>query len=187
MWRCRIGSLVQALSVEGINLPADVVQRGIDSFIFHTTEETVTLAAPYREMRIATVYRGAGPKGNKSPRWRSFDGYLLGLASSKGARVVREKVTDITWKEGKPEIHWSPDQCQVYDLVAGAVGVKMPNPDFFEKLGTGYHKPGTRKTSNTEYELGSGYITSKLGNSMHAFLLDLPSLDFAALIPKVIT
>src|SRR5512134_1353206 len=25
-------SLVQALSVEGINLPADVVQRGIDSF-----------------------------------------------------------------------------------------------------------------------------------------------------------
>ena len=55
-------SLVQALSVEGINLPHDVVQRGIDSFLFHTEKETVNLYAPFREMRIATVYRGGGPK-----------------------------------------------------------------------------------------------------------------------------
>ena len=60
-------SLVQALSVEGINLPQDVVQRGIDSFLFHTEKETVNLYAPFREMRIATVYRGGGPKGRGFP------------------------------------------------------------------------------------------------------------------------
>ena len=51
-------------------------------------------------------------------------------------------------------------------------------------MGTGYRKPGTRKTSNCEYEFGADFIDARLGNSMHAFLLDLPSLDFAALIPK---
>jgi flavin-dependent dehydrogenase len=177
-------SLVQALSIEGIDLPGDVVQRGIDSFIFHSAEETVTLAAPYHEMRIATVYRGAGPKGNKSPTLKSFDNYLLGLAAQQGAKIIREKITDVTWDQGRPRLHWGSDQGQTYDLVAGAIGVKMPNPELFDKLGTEYRKPGTRRTSNCEYEFGSDFINAKLGNSMHAFLLDLPSLDFAALIPK---
>ena len=46
-------SLVQALSVEGIELPPDVVQRGIDSLYFHSDRETVALDAPFRQMRIA--------------------------------------------------------------------------------------------------------------------------------------
>ena len=32
--------------------------------------------------------------------------------------------------------------------------------------------------------MGAEYIAGNLGNSMHAFLLDLPKLDFAAIIPK---
>ena len=177
-------SLIQSLSVEGINLPDDVVQRGIDSFVFHSAEETVTLNAPFHEMRIATVYRGAGPKGNKSPRWGSFDGYLLELASSKGATVIRKRVTDVSWNKGKPQIHVNIGEPRVYDLAVGAIGVKTQNPDFFEKLGIGYKKPRTRKTSNSEFELGSDFINTRLGNSMHAFILDIPNLDFAAIIPK---
>ncbi|MBI4334383.1 MAG: cyclic nucleotide-binding domain-containing protein [Chloroflexi bacterium] len=176
-------SLLQALSVEGIKLPADVVQRGIDSFTFHTAEETVTLYAPYREMRIGTVYRGGGPKGTRQPWWRSFDGYLLQLAVHSGARVVRERVADITWDDSRPQVHLK-DGVQTYDLLVGAIGVNTPSLAVFEKLGIGYKQPKTRKTSNIEFELGSDYITRELGSSMHAFLLDLPKLDFAALIPK---
>lgn len=177
-------SLVQSLSVEGINLPPDVVQRGIDSFRFHSDKETVTLYAPYREMRIATVYRGAGPKGTSRPRWRSFDGYLLEMAVTSGARLMGEKVTDIGWAEGGPQVHTKEGRPQVYDLVVGAIGVNTPTLGLFEKLEIGYKQPGTRKTCNIEFELGSSYIATHLGNSMHAFLLDLPDLEFAAIIPK---
>lgn len=177
-------SLVQALSVEGINLPQDVVQRGIDSFLFHTEKETVNLYAPFREMRIATVYRGGGPKGASQPRWRSFDQYLLEQATGSGARIISERVTDISWVEGKPQVSVKEGPPQVYDLIVGALGVNTPSLELFEKLGIGYRQPKTRKTSNIEFELGSSYINTKLGNSMHAFLLNMPNLDFAALIPK---
>jgi len=177
-------SLVQALSVEGITLPPDVVQRGIDSFLFHTVEESVTLYAPYREMRIATVYRGAGPKGTKQSRWRSFDGYLLELALKNGARLVSERVTDLAWADSKPLVQIKDGVSHTYDLVVGAIGVNTPSLAMFENLAFGYKKPGTKKTSNREFELGGDYISSSLGNSMHAFLVNLPQLDFAAIIPK---
>jgi flavin-dependent dehydrogenase len=177
-------SLVQALSVEGIKLPQDVVQRGIDSFLFHTEKETVNLYAPFREMRIATVYRGAGPKGTSQLQWRSFDRYLLEKATESGARLIGDRVTDIDWIERKPQVSTKDGQPQVYDLIVGALGVNTPSLGLFEKLGIGYEQPKTRKTSNVEFELGSSHITTKLGNSMHAFLLDIPNLDFAALIPK---
>ena len=85
-------SLVQALSVEGINLPNSVVQRGIHSFTFHTAEDTVTLSAPFHEMRIATVYRGAGPKGTIKPQWDSFDGYLLGGSGAEKSEAVDHRI-----------------------------------------------------------------------------------------------
>jgi hypothetical protein len=176
-------SLVQALSVEGINLPSDIVQRGIGSFTFHTAEESVTLHAPFREMRIATVYRGAGPKGTKEPWWKSFDAYLLDLAIKSGAIVIHDRVTDIKWADGRPQLYIK-DGSQVYDLIVGAIGVNTPTLELFEKLGFGYKQPSTRKTCNAEFELGSSYIGTELKGSMHAFLLDLPKLDFAAIIPK---
>jgi flavin-dependent dehydrogenase len=176
-------SLVEALSAEGINLPPDVIQRGINSFIFYTADETVTLHAPFGEMRIATVYRGAGPKGTKQPLWKSFDAYLLNMAVSCGARLFPKHVNDLTWADGRPQVHFK-DGSQVYDLLVGAIGVNTPSLGLFEKFGIYYKQPRTRKTCNSEFELGSDYISTKLGSSMHAFLLNLPKLDFAAIIPK---
>ncbi len=177
-------SLVQSLSIEGIDLPSEIVQRGIDSLYFHSDKDTVGLHAPFGQMRIATVYRGAGPKGANGLRWKSFDGYLLGLACDRGANVVRESVTDLALEGDKPCVIAGGTKSEPYDLLAGAIGVNTPSLEAFEKLGFGYKRPSTRKTSNLEYKLGSQYIASSLGNSMHAFLLDLPKLEFAAIIPK---
>ncbi|OGO39857.1 MAG: hypothetical protein A2147_04450 [Chloroflexi bacterium RBG_16_57_8] len=177
-------SLVQALSVEGIDLPPEVVQRGIDSFFFHSEKESVALYAPFHQMRIATVYRGAGPRGANGLKWRSFDGYLLELATKSGANLIGERVTDLVMNEGRPRVETKDGLSQPYDLVVGAIGVNTPSLELFEKLGTGYERPATRKTCNLEFKLGSSFITGRLGNSMHAFLLDLPKLDFAAIIPK---
>ena len=73
-------SLVQILATDGINLPASVVQRGIDSYIMHTDVGTTRIDTPLREKRIAAVHRGAGPRGVQNTSWGSFDGFLQNLA-----------------------------------------------------------------------------------------------------------
>jgi flavin-dependent dehydrogenase len=177
-------SLVQSLSVEGINLPPGVVQRGIDAYIMHSEEETITIHTPLDEMRIATVHRGSGPKDIKDIKWKSFDRYLLELALDKGANLVHGRVKDITWNGEKPQIEVKDTEPQVYDLIVGATGVNSPSLSLFEKLGIQYQRPKVRKAFLTELPLGFDTISKQLGSSMHVFLLNLPGLDFAALIPK---
>lgn len=176
-------SLIQALSIEGIELPPDVVQRGVNSFVLHTSSDTAIMHAPFNEMRIATVYRGGGPRGASNVNWKSFDNYLLELAKSHGAKVISEKVTDLSWNNDKPQVHTAGAK-QDYDLIVGAFGVNSPVGELFEKLGFGYQRPKARKTYNCELELGSDFVGNKLGSAMHAFLLNLPNMDFGALVPK---
>jgi len=54
----------------------------------------------------------------------------------------------------------------------------------FEKLELGYKLPRTSKTFISEYHLGEETIARVLGSSMHVFLLDIPRLEFGAIIPK---
>jgi len=176
-------SLIQALSIEGIELPADVVQRGVNSFVLHTSSDTAVMHAPFKEMRIATVYRGGGPRGASNVSWKSFDNYLLELAKSHGAQRISEKVTDLGWNNDKPRIHTATGS-QEYDLVVGAFGVNSPVGELFEKLGFGYRRPAGRKTYNCELDLGVDFVSRTLGSAMHAFLLNLPNMDFGALVPK---
>ncbi|HEY92598.1 MAG TPA: cyclic nucleotide-binding domain-containing protein [Dehalococcoidia bacterium] len=177
-------SLIQSLSVEGINLPSTVVQRGINSFVLHTEQEDVTMYAPFHEMRIATVYRGGGPKDGQNLEWESFDNYIMNLAASKEVKVIRDRITDLSWNGDKPQVHLKDKAPETYDLIVGAFGVNSPSAALFEKLGIGYQRPKVRKTFTIELGVGSEFVTRKLGSSMHAFLLNLPHLDFAALIPK---
>ena len=55
-------SLVQRLATEGIRLPDDVVQRGIESYTLHMDVGDVEIATPLMEKRIAAIYRGNGPR-----------------------------------------------------------------------------------------------------------------------------
>jgi len=177
-------SLVQTLSVEGIILPPAVVQRGIDSYVMHTEAENATIHTPLDEMRIATVYRGRGPRGIQEVKGKSFDGHLLELALDMGANLVRCRVKEITWNAGRPQVEAKEGEPQVYDLLVGAIGVNSPSLALFENLGIRYRRPKVRNTFITELSLGSEAVNNKLGSSMHVFLLNLDGLDFAAFIPK---
>ena len=75
--------LVQRLATEGIVLPDDVVQRGMESYTLHMDVGDVEIATPLMEKRIAAVYRGNGPRNSEPLDTLSFDGYLLGLAQQK--------------------------------------------------------------------------------------------------------
>ncbi len=177
-------SLVQSLMVEGIEMPPNVVQRGIDSYVLHREEGSVRINTPLQEKRIAAVHRGNGPRGAKEHEWRSFDGYLLGLAADKGARVARERVDGVAWQDGKPQVKTRGGLSQTYDLLAVGIGVNSGALKIFEELGLGYKAPQTAKTYIRELYLGREMIEKHLGSSMHVFLLNMPRLEFAALIPK---
>jgi flavin-dependent dehydrogenase len=177
-------SLVQMLATEGINLPSDVVERGLDSYVLHMDVGVVRIETPLQEMRIAGVHRGAGPRGIKELKWRSFDGYLLDLAARQGAQVIRSRVEELTWPDGRPQVKARGREAQVYDLLAGAVGVNSASAKLFEAPGLAYHAPATTKTFITEYHFGEAELSRQFGHSMHVFLLDVPGLEFAALIPK---
>ena len=66
-------SLVQILATEGILLPAEVVQRGIDSYVVHMDVGSVRIDTPLHEKRIAAVYRGNGPRTSERITTEGFD------------------------------------------------------------------------------------------------------------------
>jgi flavin-dependent dehydrogenase len=176
-------TLVQNLATEGINLPPTVVQRGINSYVLHMDVGSVRLATPRDEMRIAAMIRGGGPRGITVKRWDSFDRFLIQHAQERGARVIDERVVDVGLDGGRPRLA-TKKMAEVYDLVAVAIGVNSPTLDLFESLGLGYRQPTTTRTLIREYHLGQDVIEGTLGPSMHVFLLNIPRLQFAAIIPK---
>ncbi|MBI5086299.1 MAG: cyclic nucleotide-binding domain-containing protein [Acidobacteria bacterium] len=177
-------SLVQMLATEGINLPPGIVQRGIDSYVLHTDVGTVKLNPPGHERRIAAVHRGGGPRGSKRRNWGSFDAHLLKLAVDQGAKLVPERVEDLAWEDGRPRVVTKKGSSEAYDLAVLAIGVNNASMKLVDKLGLARTAPKTTKTFICEIELGTETIDACMGGSMHVFLLNLPRLEFAALIPK---
>jgi len=177
-------SLVQNLASEGIILPPTVVQRGIDSYMMHMDIGSVRINTPLNEKRIGAVYRGPGPRDIKEIKWGSFDGHLQKLAIDKGANVINKRVSKIQWIDDRPHIEIRNETPESYDLVIFATGVNARTPNMLEGLDLKYHLPKTTKTFIREYYLGADDIANVLGSSMHVFLLDIPRLEFAAIIPK---
>jgi flavin-dependent dehydrogenase len=178
-------SLLQHLAAEGINIPRAVIQRRLDSYTLHMDVGSVRIETPLREKRIAAVHRGSGPRGVDRPQGPSFDGYLLDLATSKGAHRHQERVTEVSWEDGRPRIKTQKGLTETYDLLAVAIGVNSPALKMFEGTGgLAFEAPRTTKTHICEFYLGRDVIKRYLGDSMHVFLLDLPGLEFAAIIPK---
>ncbi len=176
-------TLVQALAIEGVTLPSSVVQRGIDSYVLHTTDGRLSIRTPLHEKRIAALHRGGGPRDAESRRHGGLDGYLLGLSKSLGANVVRTRVSDVAWTQGRPEVRL-PNETRRYDLLVGATGVNSGAWPLFEKLGLASRPPRTAKTFITELQLGRETVSRYFGDAVQLFLLDIPKLDCAAMVPK---
>lgn len=177
-------SLIQLLATEGINLPPTVVRRGIDSYVLHMDVGDVRIQTPRDEKRIAAVYRGDGPRESESAGICGFDDYLLGLTSEAGARTIRKLVREITWHNDRPRVTTTDGSSIEYDLVAVATGINSQALNLFQDAAPQYQPPAKQKTFICEFCLGGDAMREHFGSSMHVFLLDLPRLEFAALIPK---
>ena len=177
-------SLVQLLATEGINLPEHVVQRGIDSYMLHMDVGDVRIETPLQEKRIAAVYRGHGPRESVPIDFIGFDKYLQELAEEAGATIVNDLVTGLDWLFGKPRLSFSSADPATFDLVVVASGINSRILGLVSDENARYRRPESMKTFICEYHLGRDRIAEHLGTSMHVFLLDLPRLEFAAMIPK---
>jgi flavin-dependent dehydrogenase len=177
-------TLVQNLAAEGINLPSTIVQRGIESYMLHTDVGSVRIETPVQEKRIGAVYRGAGPRDLKAATWGSFDHHLEQLTTAKGAHVTRNRVVDVSFEGGRPQVAVKGEEPKTFDLLVVAVGVNSAALKHFTGNGQPYTPPESTKTFITEYYLGEDVIEKTLGDSMHVFLLNIPRLEFAAIIPK---
>jgi len=177
-------SLVQRLATEGIRLPDTVVQRGIESYTLHMDVGDVEIATPLMEKRIAAIYRGNGPRESVPLDTHSFDGYLLELAQQKGARIIHRLVTDVRHEEDLMSVHCADQYCDKYELVVVASGVNSRLLEMLENQSHNFEPPGRTKTFICEFHLGREVIRETFGPSMHVFLLDIPRLKFAAMIPK---
>jgi flavin-dependent dehydrogenase len=108
----------------------------------------------------------------------------MDLAIAQGGTVVRKIVREITWPDGRPRLTCADGSAADYDLVAVAAGV---NSQAFDRLNNAPHDyvaPRTMQTFICEFRLGADVVAEWFGTAMHVFLLDIPRLTFAALIPK---
>ncbi len=176
-------SLVQILAAEGIRLPPDVIRRGIESYVVHMDEGSVRIESPVHEQRIASVYRGNGPRGGGVSPCQSFDDYLLQLAVERGARLVRKLVDGIERVDGRLRLVHPTGGGSSYDLIALAVGVNSNLPQLVGGLCSGSPVRTTR-TYICEFRADERSVERALGGSMHVFLPSLSQVEFAALVPK---
>ncbi len=177
-------SLVQRLATEGIALPDDVVQRGIESYTLHMDVGDVEIATPLHERRIAAIYRGNGPRNSEPLDTHSFDGYLQQLAYDQGATAMPKLVTNVANDGELMRVECADGSSADYDLVVIATGVNSRLIKTLQGQLSEYSPPEVTKTFICEFHLGKELIRKTLGPSMHVFLLDIPRLEFAALIPK---
>ena len=182
-------SLVQSLAVEGINLPETVVRRGVEHNMLHLDIGTVCIQTPRREKRIATTFRGIGPRGLMNFSSEGLDSFLLKLAETKGARHIRARAEDVNRislsnQNAMIQIKNPGGAFETYDLVAVTAGVNTAILKLFSEMDFGYQPPRTAKLAVREYFLGKEEVSDCLKSAFHAFLLDIPGLDYGAMIPK---
>ena len=147
-------SLIQMLSTEGIVLPPNVVRRGIESCTMHLEQGSTIINTPFREQRIASMFRGFGPLNSTDDQTLSFDRYLLGLCEQKGAVLIQEKVTDLEKKPDGVILTSKKGTEKKYDLVVGAVGLNQRSLNLFKKINPQFAPPATTKTYISEFYLG---------------------------------
>ena len=186
-------SLVQSLAVEGINLPTTVVQRGIEYNMLHLDIGSAQIQTPRHEKRIATTFRGAGPRGSGECNTSGLDNYLMQAAVAKGARHIQSRVEEVLCSTDSGstdprnklvQVKAKGFESQTYELLAVTTGVNTSILKLLCGLDFGYQPPHTTRLLVREYKLGKEAISQNLGPVFHAFLLDIPKLDYGAIIPK---
>ena len=185
-------ALINKLSEQNIHLPPACIQQEIEGYFLQVPEYGIPLHYPYppHKTRIATVFRGSGPKFANHDVSNSFDHFLSEHARNVGADVVLHPVITIeipknpndliklTYGEGASKGEY------MADLVVGAFGVNSDTSSELNKLGFGYTPPKTVRTCIMDIYPTRTINDALYGNNIYVFSLGLKFIKFAAFIPK---
>ncbi len=103
--------LVQIMADEGIDLPATVVQRKIDSYMVHMDAGSARITPSRPGTRIAAVHRGAGPRDLRAPQWTGLDALRAATSHRPGRAVIHQRVSNVAWADGRPVVGTTPRGC----------------------------------------------------------------------------
>ncbi|GAB4334401.1 MAG: hypothetical protein Kow0099_06430 [Candidatus Abyssubacteria bacterium] len=163
----------------GIELPADMIKRRIENYRLNSDNASVLLHDPDGTEPTYTVRRVM------------FDRLMLRKAQEAGAEVVRSRVTSIEFVNTREidEVRiYSESQYLRADAVVGAFGLDEALLDRWEhatRSAYPYQRPQHYlKTFITKIHTAPAFIESTLGNTIHAFLLSGPRVEFGAVTPK---
>ena len=175
--------LVQNLAVEGIMLPDHLVRKGINAYRLHSEEGEVVIESPGMERRIASVYRGGGPKGMVAGEFEGFDHFLLQQAIKEGAEHRSLRIDQLSLRDEKPVLYARQQEVMEADLLVGAFGLSS-TAKLLQGLGFGYREPPAITTAIAELLMTEETVREYFGSAINLFLLPDSGLKFAAMIPK---
>jgi flavin-dependent dehydrogenase len=162
-----------------IDLPESMIKRGIENYHLFSDEADSLLEGNPASEPTYTVRRVM------------FDRFLLKKAEEAGAEIVRSRATGVEFVNtgGVDEVRiYSESQYLRADVVVGAFGLDRAMLDCWEqatRLIFPYKRPQKLlKTFITKIHADPAFIESTLGNSIHAFLLSGPRIEFGAVTPK---
>ncbi len=168
-------TLLSNLEILDLCLPPEIIQAELNAYILHLGKHEALIQKPDPGRRIASVYRGSGPRLGEPPFPRSFDGWLLEQAQKRGARLLRERVHTI--HSGLHPAVVTDSNELASDLVILATGVNSRPP---LDPAWAYCPPRTETMAQDEIYIPPGF----LADQVHIFLDHVPGLIFGGLIPK---
>lgn len=168
-------ALVRNLAGLDLNLPPEVIQAELDTYILHLGGMELPIHRPDPTHRIVSVYRGSGPRLGGPLLPGSFDAWLLDQARQRGANVRRARVQAV--RPGpRPVVVVAGENLEA-DLVVLATGVNARVP---LDPAWGYRPPATEMMVQNEIPRPG----SLLNDSVHIFFNYPQGLIFGGLISK---
>jgi flavin-dependent dehydrogenase len=184
-------SLHQRLNQEGIFLPEKRIINRVDGYDLHVDGEHLLLTcAENKKEKIATVFRGNGPRYSTFPDIVSFDDFLLSWAQDKETKVISQPVWDIRLPKNRGEpvrlVIGRKEKLRTFDadLVVGAFGVNSYLLKKIQSLDFGYRPPSTLTTYQAELRLGREKVINNFGNTIHVYMPKSKNIRYATVIPK---
>ena len=167
--------LARDLETLGLNLPDEIVQAELDTYILHLDKTELQIHRPDSGRHIMSIYRGGGPRLGVRPFPKTFDGWLLDQAKERGAIIQRAVVRSI--QPGTRPLVITAQESIEADLVILATGVNSRPP---LDPAWGYRPPRTEIMAQDEIMIPAEFRD----HSVHVYFDHPPGLIFGALIPK---
>ncbi len=150
-----------------VPFPRRLVEREITRYVLHTDAASILL-----ESDDPPAY---------SVRRVHFDHYMFEQARGRGIQINTSRVTDLEFHADRVIVYSESGNCEA-DVVVGAFGSDDGTARLFERA-SHYRPPRFLSSIVTKIHPRPEFM-NVFGNTIHAFLLSAPGIEFGAVTPK---